>query len=417
MILPSDSSYPTDALHIFAENKPCQEHNNSMLTSNDNALRLIPAIDLLPKKVSKEVIEKVLNRNQSETGGLARMLQIKVNARIMLTVNIDIADRLINGQIGTVKHISYIDCHISKVYVKFDDKQCGIKKIDSDYFAQQHRWVPIEKAEASIMVRTNKESSPVIKRTQFPLMLAWACTVHKVQGLSLEKAVICFNLLKQKSFNNGQMYVALSRVTSLNGLFLTGEYKSSAIKADQRALQEYERMRAECKLESLNNADISDDTLVITLLNTRSLHRHAVDILNDQELLNTDVLCLTETQLLPEQDTNNISGVLSCFNYLHNISADKFQSISVCHKSHVEVIDYHHITGISIINFKKISFSSDPIKIILLYRKNNASLATFYNTLNDILQLGTVHLILGDFNINAQDQEQSNTLQQMLQDY
>ena len=117
-MLPSDSSYPTDALHIFAENKPCQEHNNNMLTSNNNVLQSIPAIDLLPKNVSKQVIEKVLNCNQSETGGLARMLQIKVNARIMLlTVNIDIADRLINGQIGTVKHISYIDSHNSKIYI------------------------------------------------------------------------------------------------------------------------------------------------------------------------------------------------------------------------------------------------------------------------------------------------------------
>ena len=122
----------------------------------------------------------MLDRNQSETGGLASMLQIKVNARIMLTVNIDISDRLINGQIGTVKHISNdVNSHVSKVYVEFDDKQCGTKKIDTDYFAKRHKWVPIEKAEANIMVRANKESSPVIKRTQFPLILAWACTVHK----------------------------------------------------------------------------------------------------------------------------------------------------------------------------------------------------------------------------------------------
>ena len=72
-----------------------------MLTSNNNVLQSILAIDLLPKNVSKQVIEKVLDRNQSKTGGLARMLQIKVNARIMLTVNIDIADRLINvGKLG-----------------------------------------------------------------------------------------------------------------------------------------------------------------------------------------------------------------------------------------------------------------------------------------------------------------------------
>ena len=177
-------------------------------------------------------------------------------------------------------------------------------------------------------------------------MLAWACTVHKVQGLSLEKAVICFDLLKQRSFNNGQMYVALSRVTSFDGLYLTSKYKSSAIKADQRALQEYERMRTECTLEPLHNVKTMDGTLVITLLNTRSLCRHAVDIFNDRELLNTDALCLTETQLLPEQDTNTISDVLNCFSYLHNIDADKFQSISFCYKSNVELVTFHHLTGI-----------------------------------------------------------------------
>ena len=80
-----------------------------------------------------------------------------------------------------------------------------------------------------------KSSSPEIKRTQFPLMLAWACTVHKVQGKQFKECVISFDLLKQRSWNSGQMYVALSRVTSLDGLYLIGEYNSSAIKADPRA--------------------------------------------------------------------------------------------------------------------------------------------------------------------------------------
>ena len=65
-----------------------------------------------------------------------------------------------------------------------------------------------------IKTLAKKEAAPITKRTQFPLALSWACTVHKVQGLSLNKIVISFDLLKQKSFNSGQMYVALSRVTS-----------------------------------------------------------------------------------------------------------------------------------------------------------------------------------------------------------
>ena len=115
-----------------------------MLNSIGNFLCAIPAIDVLPKNVSRDVIEKVLNRNQSETGGLARILDIKVIARIMLTVNIDIADRLINGQIGTVKHIFYdSNSHILKMYIKFDDAQAGLKKIDNDHFGKQYKWVYI----------------------------------------------------------------------------------------------------------------------------------------------------------------------------------------------------------------------------------------------------------------------------------
>ena len=45
-------------------------------------------------------------------------------------------------------------------------------------------------------------------------MLSWACAVHKVQGLSLSAAIVSIDLEKQKSFNEGQMYVALSKVTN-----------------------------------------------------------------------------------------------------------------------------------------------------------------------------------------------------------
>ena len=65
------------------------------------------AIDDLPKNVAKSVIELALSHNQSQTVRLGRLLKIKVDARVMLMVNIDITDRLINGQIGTVKHFFF----------------------------------------------------------------------------------------------------------------------------------------------------------------------------------------------------------------------------------------------------------------------------------------------------------------------
>ena len=66
---------------------------------------IIKTIDNLPKNASIQKINQVLNRNQSETGGLAGILKIKINARVMFTVNIDLQDRLVNGQLETVMHI------------------------------------------------------------------------------------------------------------------------------------------------------------------------------------------------------------------------------------------------------------------------------------------------------------------------
>ena len=64
--------------------------------------------------------------------------------------------------------------------------------------------------------------------------------MHSSQSLMI-KSVISFDLLKQRSFNYGKIYEALSGVTSLNELYLTCEYKSSATKAYPRAIHEYER--------------------------------------------------------------------------------------------------------------------------------------------------------------------------------
>ena len=229
-----DDKYPQDALHIFAENAPAHMHNITMLNSIENHLYKIDAKDHILKNISSTKIESILKRNESETGGLASTIQIKLNARVMLTMNIDLQDRLINGQLRTVKHIAINDQrNISKIFIKFDDSKAGLKRVSMDRLAHDCGWVPAERAGANIRVRTSKHSSPVINRSQLSLMLAWGCTVHKVQGLTVEEVVISFDLVKQQSFNYGQMYVALSRVASIDNLYLIGSFTLSAIKQTQ----------------------------------------------------------------------------------------------------------------------------------------------------------------------------------------
>ena len=115
----------------------------------------------------------------------------------MLTVNIDIQDRLINGQTWNIRHIEFAESTVHKVYLNFSDEQRGIKAMTSSYVDRQNSWAPIEKCETEISVK-KVSALPTIKRTQFPLTLAWASTVHKVQGLGSEQGVVDFDLHKQK---------------------------------------------------------------------------------------------------------------------------------------------------------------------------------------------------------------------------
>ena len=284
-VLPTES-YPKDALHNFAENAPANIHNVNLLDSINSEMYSITPIDSIPKNVALSKIEKVLNQSQSEMGGLARTLELKVNARVMLTVNVDLEDRLVNGQLGTVKHFQKDqNGNVLKIYIAFDDCEAGLKIISKDAFASRNLWVPTEKAEANIRIRTNKDSSPAVTRTQFPLMLAWGCTVHKFQGLTLEEVVISFDLVKQKNFNYGQMYVPLSRVTSLNGLIIKCEMKKKLKQLIHHYLQ-------------------IEKTFTFLLLNTRSFPKHAIDISKDKRLCHADILCLTETHITPAQTIN-----------------------------------------------------------------------------------------------------------------
>ena len=135
----------------------------------------------------------------SETGNLESQLKLKIGAQVMLTSNLDIDDRLVNGLVGTVKQIKYKNNEVSVVYVKFNDISAGREAMQSDLTAQQQNWVPIKKHQALFGLRKNKQQ-PSVKRTQFPLTLPWACTVLKVQGLSLAEGVVSFDLEKTKVF-------------------------------------------------------------------------------------------------------------------------------------------------------------------------------------------------------------------------
>jgi ATP-dependent exoDNAse (exonuclease V) alpha subunit len=79
-----------------------------------------------------------------------------------------------------------------------------------------------------------------LERYQFPLALSWAMTIHRVQGISLDRAVID---LGSAVFAHGQAYVALSRVRTLEGVLLTALSPRSFHKTEEAVVDEYARLR------------------------------------------------------------------------------------------------------------------------------------------------------------------------------
>ena len=150
----------------------------------------------------------------------------------MLTTNINITDCLVNGQIIVVDYFKFLGDKVDIIYIKFDNINAGKKLIQPDNLFRCNSWISIKKTDAHINIG-NSYISALLQRTLFPLTLAWAGTIHKVQGLSLPKSVIIFEVEKRKSFRPVQIYVALSRVTNIEGVYLTGTFKKDGIRANK----------------------------------------------------------------------------------------------------------------------------------------------------------------------------------------
>ena len=408
-----------NALHIWAENKPVDDYNNTKLAQITLPEYILTAVDQYPTHVSQQDIDRVVSRSRSETGGLDSRIVLKETARVMLTTNIDIADRLINGLMGTVMRID-VNPNTKKpnvIYIKFDDNEAGKNAIAKypNTFAREHQAVPIQPVLTRIRVRPGKASSPEIQRTQFPLTLAWACTVHKVQGLTMENVVISFDLIKQKSFNYGQVYVALSRSTSLQGIHILGNIESKHVKANPKVHTEYERL----KNISPNDCTISQslhNQLTICLLNIRSLRKHSLDVKYDQSIINSDIIAFTETQLLPNDNDTEIRNDLHPF-VLHRQDhpTDKYSSLAICTKQNIVITQqqyFHSINGLQVNVLDQ--NTQQTLSLLILYRKQSTNFLEYTTNLAHIVNDYDIDIVLGDFNVNYFNDNDINPLKSVM---
>lgn len=221
---------------------------------------------------------------------------------------------------------------------------------------------------------------------QFTITLAWACTVHKVQGLTENEILVCFDLHRQDHFNYGQIYVALSKARSLQGLHVIGQLENKHIRPNPKVHTEYNRLRQQADTPSSSPTISDTQNLQVRLLNIRSLTKHSIDIKYDKNITNCDILALTKTQLLPYHSGNTIRETLHPY-ALHRQDhpTDKYSSLAFCTKENIHVLQKQYFPAVNGLMFNvQNCHNSQRITFLLTYRKNNSNTTpgTQLNTLS-----------------------------------
>ncbi|XP_078528022.1 ATP-dependent DNA helicase PIF1-like [Lissotriton helveticus] len=182
--------------------------NESRLAQLPGEMRSFEALD------SDPMLVKTINA-QCPVG---RLIQLKEGAQVMLAKNLDVGRGLVNGARGVVVGFQAESKGLPKVRFL-----CGVTEV-----IKMERWV--FKAHGGIF----------LTRQQLPLKLAWAISIHKSQGMSLD----CVEISLARVFESGQAYVALSRARSLEGLRVM-DFDPKAVRANPHVLQFYSRLRKE----------------------------------------------------------------------------------------------------------------------------------------------------------------------------
>jgi len=152
-----------------------------------------------------------------------RLLRLKKSARVMLTRNLYQDIGLHNGSLGVAEELN-----AETVRVRFDNGQT----VDIHQVAYEVRDDTV-----------NKHGDPAVifSRTQFPLKVAFAVSVHKAQGATVDSLVVDLT----NAFCPGQAYVALSRVREIEHAYVAGLTLGKLNHVDRTALSFYQRVRNE----------------------------------------------------------------------------------------------------------------------------------------------------------------------------
>lgn len=301
-----------DGVRLFLTNEAVIEYNNSILQQcgekiTSTAEDVISG--LTPDQQEAPFRQKLHKKSVIDTGGLPYELTFVVGKFYIITTNIDVADGLANGAFGKLVHVEFNEENdkIIRVWMEFPGAQRIGKKIRKKFarlrvkLKLSHLAVPIELRTSNVPLTLNKKVTA--KRRHFPLISACAMTIHKSQGGTFTHVVYEYD----KKHSHQLVYVALSRITDINNLYIVTKANDPAKfkfhhGRNRSALtlpliQEFQRLsnctlqtKAKLILDFISNRQ----GVSIFTFNCQSLNSHRLDF-SDSVAQATNVLLLSET--------------------------------------------------------------------------------------------------------------------------
>ena len=402
---------PIDVMHIFPTNDEVNQHNATTVSTLHPDIIMLDAHDHKkdPRTGRMERLRAPLKGGKYD---LVDSLHVAEGARVMITKNIDVDDGLVNGSFGTVVRIvtgKQGETEVVRMLgLQLDNPNAGQKSCRKIPGGPNNA-VYIERIEESL-----SNHKGVIRR-QFPMKLAYASTIHRVQGMTVDELVVYMQNIKSA----GMAYVALSRTTSLRGLHIVG-FDEKKIFADPRissALENVKRATVDNAMPLLKHAQKESTTPTLTVIhhNTEGLASHIDDIKAHHELRLADVLCLTETFLQGSfvAESLQLDGYrmfkrnrhASYTNYADMASKDK-GGVAIYVRNSLQAREIPFIHGVTDLEYLVVKVEA-PVKALIatVYRPRDYSeercIPNLRNLMDSLRNMDHEPIIIcGDFNEN-----------------
>ena len=421
---------PPEALHIYALNSDVDAHNEKMLNSLGGQIITIRSIDSKTDQQTGRIENVSLGKKAS---GLWEEIKLSIGARVMLTKNVDVTDGLANTAMGTLTgfippppasdHPDFSSYRPKYILVHFDEERVGRRRRQKlKHLVPDGISVPI--AAIEVLAKYKRVSA---KRLQFPLALAWAITIHKAQGKTVDELVVSM----KGSFRCGQLYTALSRVKTIGGLYILGEFQASKVRADTRSKEEMARLRLHSPFKVSIPATFTASPALffkMSVININSLKPHFKCLAVDRTVVCSDVVTLTETWLrstdatadfsLPDKHLLRQDSKQTACGRNGGIATYLDQQYRLIQRYQIDVPQLQHLSLL-------LHDRADPaarLLIITLYNPPNVACGTFHKQLDKLLTrlpCDSVPTILcGDFNVNSlKEDNASKSLARVTQYY